>query len=265
MRGFVQTLVAACVATALTGSGWGQDLQLELGRSDEWRFNVTPYAWLAGMDGDVTVRGRETDVDVGFDEILDALDFGAIGHFEAGKGDWTAMFDLVFLQISADGDTPGPLISDVDVEMQTLILEVGGAYRVYEKEEGIFNRPTALAILGGVRYTDLEADVDLTSLLPLPDVDGSRDWVDPFIGFRTGIQWTPRFASSFRFDIGGFGVGSDLVYQLTSMHAVAMTEKLDLVFGYRRLTYDYEDDSGANEFEFDATLAGPIIGVNIGF
>ena len=47
------------LAFLVSGMATAQDNQLEMGRSDEWHFNVTPYLWAAGIDGDVTVRGFE--------------------------------------------------------------------------------------------------------------------------------------------------------------------------------------------------------------
>lgn len=49
----------------------GQDLD-----PDGWQLSVMPYFWFSGIEGDVKVRGNEADVDVGFDDIWDALDFG---------------------------------------------------------------------------------------------------------------------------------------------------------------------------------------------
>ncbi len=259
---------SAPMAIALTLCAIGataQVGQLQTDRADEWYFDLTPYAWLAGMDGDITVRTIDTEVDTGLFDFFDQLDFAAMGKFEAGKGPWAIMADLTYLELSDDGDTPGPLVSDIDVEMDALILEIGGAYRVYHSDSGLLKRPVALRVLGGVRYTDVDLDLDITTTLPITDQSQSKDWIDPFIGAQTYIQWTPRFASSFRFDIGGFGVGSDLVYQLQSLYSIAVSERFDVVFGYRTLTYDYEDGSGTNKFEFDTTIAGPILGMNIAF
>ena len=239
--------------------------QLDVGRADEWHFTATPYLWLAGIDGDVTVRGFESDVDVNFGDIVDVIDFGAIGHFEAKKGRWAIMSDLVYLKVSENADTPGPIISDIDVEVDTLVLEVGGAYTVYETDSNFFNKPMSLAVLGGIRYTHLEVDVDITAMPAIADVSGSKDWVDPFVGFRSSIHWTRRWSSSVRFDIGGFGVGSDLVYQIAAVQVYELNERLDFVFGYRWLDYDYDDGSGSTRFEFDTTLSGPLLGMNIKF
>ena len=56
---------------------------------DGWEFTVAPYLWMAGPDGDVTVKGTKSSVDADFGDILDNLDVGAQGYFEASIGSRT--------------------------------------------------------------------------------------------------------------------------------------------------------------------------------
>ena len=60
--------------------------------SDEWRFSITPYLWAIGMNGDMTVKGVESDVDVDFSDILSNLDIALEAHFEVWKGKWGGVF-----------------------------------------------------------------------------------------------------------------------------------------------------------------------------
>ena len=87
---------------------------------------------------------------------------------------------------------------------------------------------TALDLLGGARYWNQELDLSLavdTSVdlgkLGL-ERSGSRavarsgtlEWVDPFVGLRLRHELSPGRELQFLGDIGGFGVGSDLTWQL---------------------------------------------------
>ena len=40
-----------------------------------WTFSLTPYAWAISLNGPVTVKGRTTDVDANFFQILDHTQF----------------------------------------------------------------------------------------------------------------------------------------------------------------------------------------------
>ena len=58
--------------------------------SDEWRFSITPYLWAVGLNGDMTVKGVDSDVDVSFGDILTNLDIALEAHFEVWRGNWGA-------------------------------------------------------------------------------------------------------------------------------------------------------------------------------
>jgi opacity protein-like surface antigen len=40
-----------------------------------WTYSLTPYFWAISLDGSTTVKGRTSDVDVGFFNILDHTQF----------------------------------------------------------------------------------------------------------------------------------------------------------------------------------------------
>src|SRR5262245_12273135 len=63
-------------------------------RAQEWQFELTPYLWLTGIDGDVGVKGSPT-VSVSADavDVLENLDFGALVLFDAKRGPWLFMLD----------------------------------------------------------------------------------------------------------------------------------------------------------------------------
>ena len=53
---------------------------------DAWHVTLTPYAWAAGIYGDVTVRGLERRVDASFLDILEQTDT-LVGLAGAPRGD----------------------------------------------------------------------------------------------------------------------------------------------------------------------------------
>lgn len=42
---------------------------------EKWEFTITPYLFFSGVDGDVTVRGRESSVDADFSNYIRRLGF----------------------------------------------------------------------------------------------------------------------------------------------------------------------------------------------
>ena len=73
-------------------------------------------------------------------------------------------------------------------------------------------------------------------------------------GSATAALWT-------RFDLGGFGIGSDFTWQANVNAVYSFNEKTAIIFGYRIIDLDYDDDDAAGEFELDAATRGPIAGL----
>jgi len=51
-------------------------------KQNSWQFQVAPYFWFLSLDGDATVKGQKSDVDVGFDDIWDEFNIGAMDNIE---------------------------------------------------------------------------------------------------------------------------------------------------------------------------------------
>ena len=93
-----------------------------------------------------------------------------------------------------------------------------------------------------------------------------KDWVDPIVGvmFETPIgagNWS--FTGSAQ--LGGFGVGSDLMTILTGSFSYRFNNWSSIDIGYRYLDFDYKDGDGADRFKFDMSEHGPAIGWRIDF
>ena len=68
-----------------------------------WTFSLTPYGWVLSLNGSNTVKGRTTDVDAGFFDILehtqfpkDLMELAALG--EARYGRFALLTDIVYLK-----------------------------------------------------------------------------------------------------------------------------------------------------------------------
>jgi hypothetical protein len=241
----------------------------EQSTGDKWEFTIAPYIFFSVIDGDVTVRGQESSVDVGFSGIFDALDFGAQLHFEARRNRFGLLGDLTYLKLSADEDfTRSRAALSADLEIQQWIIEFGGFYRVGEWSAGRETpRKLAFDVLAGGRYWNLDIDLDL-SLAVLNQTRSTRlgadeNWVDPFLGARFTANITKNLLFNFRGDIGGFGISgcSDFSYYIIALLGWQFYRNTTLMLGYRVLYVDYANGSGEDQFEFDVTMSGPVLGV----
>ena len=68
-----------------------------------------------------------------------------------------------------------------------------------------------------------------------------------------------RFTGQFRAEIGGFGIGSDLAWQLQAMAGYRFSKLFDLTAGYRVISLDYQSGEGLSTFVYDMVTFGPMI------
>jgi hypothetical protein len=213
------------------------------GGAEEWKYDLEVYLLGAGIDGTAGIGPVEAEVDLSFGDVLEELEFGAMGLFRARKGRWAFLGDAIFVGLGTASE-----VAEVDVDQ--LILEGIGVYKITDR----------LGLLFGGRYIDLENEVAFRGPLGLR-ARGGESWLDPVVGLGveapTGGKWT--FYG--RFDAGGFGVGSDFSYQAKLNFAYRRAERYSLIFGYRLLDIDYDDGTGPDRFLYDVQTSGPNAGI----
>lgn len=220
-----------------------------------WDYSYTPYGWLSGLEGAAGVGGQSVNLDVGFDDVLDALDVVWMQTFEMRKGRFGLLSDFMYVKLSTSAPLRGVVSSGADFEIRQLMLGFYGAYRILENDR------TTVDLVAGTRYLWVKESLTL-----LPGSAGgpfagtaSRAWWDGVGGVRANHALSDRFFLSFYGDIGGGG--SDLTWQLFGAMGYKVCPNASLLAGYRYLSYDYEDGG----FIYDIDTKGPIIGMSIAF
>src|SRR5216117_3064532 len=84
---------------------------------------------------------------------------------------------------------------------------------------------------------------------------------DPYVGLRGRYNFNKTFYTAVRGEIGGFGVGADLMWEVEAVVGVNLTRSIFTEIGYRALGADYENDG----LLFDAVMHGPQITTGITF
>ena len=212
-----------------------------------WKFGLAPYLWAVGIDGTVVVNGVPSEVDVGFDELFDQVDFAAELHFEAIKDNkWGVLIDPTYVKASIDSQV-GPLPAKVELK--------------YVLTDFAFTRQVAKnwQVLAGARYTTMENTIQITGL---PAVTADKSWTDLIVGGRFITKLSEIWVFTARADIGGFGIGSSSEFTWnTSALFFRNWRNTSLIVGYRVLDVDFEDGAGPTLFKFDVRQDGPILGV----
>jgi hypothetical protein len=330
---------------------------------EHWKFLLASPGWLAGVEGTVGINGIDSDIDVGFHDLINKINMVAAFRAEASKGRFGIMGELIYMSMSDSLGVGGPL-RKVDVRVDEYLADFSLRWRLVEGERGFVDA------LVGVRYTNLYqqlhlqgdsagineasenfvdnvSDVirdrlnevlnsnefrnaltgavatDITAqfadpLGPNPrrralaigalggrqplrvaalvediirkeearlrsDINALKlkgtaraaevqrrvaaakdrleqrvsdvleknlnrtfsrcdDWFDPYVGVRARYNFTPAIYVIGRADIGGFGIGSDLMWQAEGALGVQVTRNVYAEIGYRALSFDYDKD-----------------------
>jgi len=214
----------------------------------EWQYKVSPYAWLAGLDGDVGARGLVAPVEQDFSDLVDNVDLALMLGGEAHNGTWGGFVDGMYMELEDDKTTAAGKVS---AEVEQWLVSAGALYRVMADDK------ISVDVGAGGRYIDVDLDLGT----PRGDASGSQNWIDPILVARLQLQLVERVFLQLAGEIGGFGVESDLVWQLTGSAGYQLTDAVSLLLGYRYLDYDYEE----NGIVYDAATMGVGAGVTIEF
>jgi opacity protein-like surface antigen len=246
--GLGRTLLVIVVALCLSNGAMAADAD------DDWQFRLTPYLWGLAIEGDMEVRGQKVELDAGFGDIFDQLNFAFQGRFEAQKRKLTLFLDSNYAELE-DEARIGPI--EVTNGGTMFIQEFGATYELYRGE--IEGRPLVLEALGGGRYWYVKAEIDGGPF----SLEKSKDWVDPFVGARIALGLTERWMLGLRTDVGGFGIGSaaDLAWHVRATLHYRLSERWRLLAAYVVLDLDF--DSGL--LEADLTFQGPAVAVEFNF
>ena len=237
-------------------------------QDQQWNFEAALYLFASSVTGDAGVRNVDSDVDVGFSEILENLDLGAMAFLGGRNKDWSVLFDGAYLKLrdeeSASRGRSSPILTaTVEVEIEQIVVEgflgrkvSGGTVDGHEYR---------IDLLGGIRYNSITVELDarasVLGLTAAADRERSVDWVDPVVGIRGEIWPTDSVRLLGWFDYGGFGIGADSTWQVFAGVSYHPTSTIDLIAGYRVLAFDYEDGSGNSRIKLDLTYSGPMFGV----
>lgn len=221
-------------------------------------FSLTPYIWLPSIDAGLGVSGTPVSVEnsSGIDDIFNGeIDFALLLTGQVRKGRWGLLYDAQFVTFDFDGDRQGTFEPHADVTFFDATLLA--AYQVIEHDRGNVN------IAAGARgiYADVDLTVRSTASSAVFEGGASKTWVDPIIGVMGTYRFNDSWAVHGYADVGGFGVSSELTYQLLGTVSYSFNDNIALQIGYRYFAVDFED----GPFEFDVKLFGPIIGLTFKF
>jgi hypothetical protein len=230
----------------------------------DWEFALAPlFLWGMGISGDATIGDKTAPLDIEFGDIWSNLDAVFTLHFEARKDKWTIFSEIQYVKLKPDVTVSlGPVSADAKIEFENTIFELGGAYAFRETQN------TRWELLGGIRYTDQDVEVDATlTLLPPGNgqnigIDGGDNWSHAIVGTRFFGTMSDEWTFIARTDVG-YGGSDNKAFNAMAMFDYRFRNWGSVFFGYRYLKYDYDNDKSEDTYAFDAYQSGPLAGMVI--
>jgi hypothetical protein len=262
-----QQLAATSPDTAMTPKG-----PAPASAGNSWRSRITLYAWFAGLDGNLRVRGTTVPVQQDFGEVFKALEFAFAGRFETFKGRVGFLFDNSYINL---GRNINVLLTSRSSEMFVNVTrydsdinftEIAAAYRPTVVERGPATGdegPPIFTIdfIGGARiiYTKQSFKGQTASQAQLT-TEASNTFAEPFIGQR--LKYSPVRALSLagKYDIG---LASELTWSAEGLIEFHLLRRVSLGAGYR--VFELYKGRREGNVGLRAQLRGPILTTSFRF
>jgi hypothetical protein len=226
----------------------------------KWNFLTDFYLMFPYMDGE-TGKGDllSVPVDAKPGDIFSKLKMAAMLYFEAKTDKWAITSDLVYMNLHQTV-TPGIVYHSGEVIAKEFIWEPAGLYRIVPFwEVGIGGRITSLSTDIDARKNVFPAGTEAVT------ASGSKTWFDPVLITRLSADINDKWLFQVRGDVGGFGIGSDLTWQIQAYSGYRFTKVFQLTAGYRVLSNDYDKGEGSERFVFNVKQFGPVIRFGFNF
>jgi hypothetical protein len=240
---------------------FAQDSTLQVPVSkDKWQFKVEPYLLLPNMVGQTGISGLPlVDVDASTGDIFGSLKMGAMLNIEATKGKWTIASDFLFMNLEQDLKS-STLISGGEVNAKQLGWELAVLRRLN----------TWLEVGASALLNSMEVEMDINRKQAGGETikqtgSQSKTWVDPMLIARLATNPSKKIMGQFRGEIGGFGIGSDLAWQIQAVGSYRFSKLFDISAGYRAISLDYTSGEGNKAFVYDVVTHGPTVKLGFSF
>jgi hypothetical protein len=168
-----------------------------------------------------------------------------------------ASLDVLWIRLEDDKALPFPRLGAISANMKAteFLLTPKIGFRVINEEK------IKVDALAGFRYWYLGENLKFNPSLLGLNFSGSQNFVDPVLGGRIQVPLSPKISVNVLGDVGGWGTGSQLEYQVAGLLGYKIKPRVTLQLGYRYLNVDYRNNRRG--IIFNATTAGVLFGATL--
>src|SRR5271155_4456991 len=245
---------------ALLGIGGQPASAQQASVEPEWQALVTPYFWAPWTSVGINPSREHlpsASGTVGFGQLADHLSWiPFMGSAEFRNGDYGILFDYLHAPLRTGLNTSNILFGGAGVGGT---LDTGSAMFLYRA----FARPNQYLDLGvGTRVWGFNTGLSLNEGLLKPvSITGGGAWADPMLAVRYHYDFGNGYGATAYGDVGGFGLGANVDWQVLGTIDYKYNSWIDLQAGFRSLNFNYSLPRAG----LDMHMYGPIIGATLRF
>jgi hypothetical protein len=223
----------------------------------DWHFSVSPYLWLPGVHGGIGVNSTQiVGIHASAGDLLSHFRFGLMGVVEPRYKRIVMPLDIMWVRIGDDKALTN-LGTVGNFKASEFILTQKIGYQLVK------TKMITIDALGGFRYWHLGQSVSFTT--NTLNFSSSQNWVDPLVGGRITGNLSPKVSVTIAGDVGGWGAGSQLDYQIVGLLGYRIKPAVALQLGYRYLAVDYRNGGqfATNTRFANLVTSGAVLGATI--
>jgi opacity protein-like surface antigen len=223
-----------------------------------WSFDIVPYLWLAGYDGtfgmpELPAEVPTTHSDTSFSTHISAT---AMLAGQVRYHDFGLFLDGAWLQLETTGQSGSALYSGTEIKSDIAYGTLALTYRLPAMEK------LQTDVFAGARTWHISNEIEfLAGQAPGFTADGSVTWSDPILGAKLRYDLTHHWFGSILGDVGGFGVGSDISWNVFGGLGYQFTSWFAATLGYRYMHVDYDKEG----FLMNVNIQGFLLGLSLHF
>lgn len=239
---------------------------------DAWQYGLSIYGWFPDISGTTAFPiAPGEDFTVSISDILDNLEFTFQGSFDARKGRWGMIADVIYLDLGkSDQETregtiggsriPADVTAKLGFDMKSWITTAAGYYRFVDDSNKSFD------LVFGLRYADVSQKLkwnlsgnigNLPVQGPVGSAKISASYWDAIIGMRghlgfgqSGNWYIPYYA-----DIGTGD--SDLTWQAAAGLGYRFNWG-EIAGVWRYMDYDLPSGKAMGDMDFSGPAVGAV-------
>ena len=217
-----------------------------------WHVALSPYLWFPGVSGTAGAGPITVSVRASPGDLLSNFRFGLMGITDVSRSRFVAPLDLVWVRLADEKALPPTNlgITSANFKATQFIVTPKIGFRLVNSEK------VQIDALTGVRYWYFGETLSFSPSSLGLQAHRSQNWVDPLVGGRITFPLSPKIVVSVGGDVGGWGAGSQLDYQIAGALGYKIDPDWTIQAGWRYLYANYRGQA-----IFDAHMSGVAFGL----